>query len=102
MTISASLADFNIITGILLIVAYIIIDGLYAYYTIQISKRNALSAATTSGIMHFLLAIGVLNYVQNFLYVIPLAIGSWLGTYIVVKRHNIPEKTPLLHENLES
>ena len=35
--------------------------------------------------MHFLIAFGVLNYVQYYLYVLPLALGSWIGTYIVVK-----------------
>lgn len=101
MNIPASIQDFDIVTGVLLVVAYIVIDGLYAYYTIQVSKRNALRAATTSGIMHFLLAIGVLNYVHNFLYVIPLAIGSWIGTYIVITRHEI-EKEVSLQSNLES
>lgn len=101
MNIASLIQDFSVIKGILLIVAYIIIDGLYAYYTIQVSKRNALRAATTSGIMHFLLAIGVLNYVQNFLYVIPLAIGSWIGTYIVITRHEIEKEVPL-QSNLES
>ncbi len=66
MNLHDLIANFNIVTGVLLIVAYIIIDGLYAYYTIQIAKRNAFKAATTSGVMHFLLAIGVINYVHNF------------------------------------
>ena len=93
MNISASLQDFNLLTGVLLTVAYVVIDGLYAYYTIQVSKRHPVRAATTSGIMHFLLALGVLNYVQNFFYVIPLAIGSWIGTYLIVRRQKIKEAT---------
>lgn len=59
---------------------------MYAYYTLQVTKRNAFSSATTGALMHFLLAVGVLNYVQNYLYLFPLALGSWIGTFIVVKK----------------
>ncbi len=41
--------------------------------------------------MHFLLAFGVVNYVGNFLYVVPLALGSWIGTYLVVRREEIKD-----------
>lgn len=91
MNISLSLEGFSILTALILTGVYIIIDGLYAHYTIQISKRRPVAAATTSGLMHLLMAVGVLNYVNNFLYVIPLAIGSWIGTYIVVKHHHTKE-----------
>ena len=91
MNITLSLEGFNILTALILIGVYIVIDGLYAHYTIQISKRRPVAAATTSGLMHFLMAVGVLNYVHNFLYVIPLAIGSWIGTYLVVRHHHTKE-----------
>ena len=58
---------------------------MYAYYTQSIVKKRAVISATTGALMHFLIAFGVLNYVQNFLYVVPLALGSWVGTYLVVK-----------------
>jgi hypothetical protein len=32
------------------------------------------------------LNLSVLNYVQNYLYLIPLALGSWIGTFIIVKK----------------
>ncbi len=88
------------LTAVILIGVYIVIDGLYAHYTIQISKRRPVAAATTSGMMHFLMAIGVLNYVHNFLYIIPLAIGSWVGTYLVVLYHH--KRESLVPPNLES
>ncbi len=67
-------------------VAYILVDGLYAYYTLSVTRLRPLAAATTGFLMHFILAFGVLNYVNNFLYIIPLAFGSFLGTYIIVHR----------------
>ena len=69
--------------------AYFLIDALYAYYTLAVVGREAFKSASIGAFMHFLLAFGVINYVQNFLYIIPLAAGSWLGTYFAVKRVKI-------------
>lgn len=77
--------DFSILLAVGVFAAYILVDGLYAYYTIAVVKRAAVKAATTGAAMHFLLALGVLSYVKNYLYIIPLALGSWLGTYMVVR-----------------
>jgi hypothetical protein len=74
------------VTAAIVFAVYIILDGMYAYYTVAVSDKKAFRAATTGAAMHFLLAIGVLSYVQNYLYIIPLALGSWIGTYFVVKK----------------
>lgn len=83
--------NFDIFLALFIFVAYFIIDGLYAYYTFSVVKKKPFAAATTGFIMHFMLAFGVINYVNNFLYVIPLALGSWFGTYLVVwmEKNNI-------------
>ncbi len=86
MNINSDLASFNFGLAIVIFVAYVIVDGMYAHYTLQVTKKKQYSAATTGALMHFLIAFGVLSYVQNYLYIIPLALGSWLGTFIVVKR----------------
>lgn len=86
MNISSAWSSFNFETACIIFVAYVVVDGMYAYYTLQVTKRKPFSAATTGALMHFLLAVGVLNYVQNYLYLIPLALGSWIGTFIVVKK----------------
>lgn len=86
MNIYVAWSSFDFKIALIVLIAYILVDGMYAYYTLQVTKRKPFSSATTGALMHFLLAFGVLNYVQNYLYLIPLAIGSWIGTYIVVKR----------------
>ncbi len=78
--------EFDLLTAFLILVVYIVVDGMYAYYTLKVSEKKPVHAATSGALMHFLLAVGVLSYVQNYLYIIPLAVGSWIGTYIVVKR----------------
>lgn len=70
--------------ALLVFVAYVLIDGMYAYYTIAVTKQRPVASASVGALMHFLIAFGVLNYVQNYLYLIPLALGSWVGTYLIV------------------
>ena len=78
--------SFNFIVAIGILIAYIIIDGMYAYYTLLVTNKKPFASATIGALMHFLIAVGVLNYVHNYLYIIPIAIGSWIGTYFVVKK----------------
>lgn len=85
--------NFDPTTALLIFLAYIIIDGLFAYYTQMVISKKPLLSATSGALIHFLLAFGVINYVQNYLYIIPLALGSWVGTYLVVKRISPKQKT---------
>lgn len=78
--------DFDFGLAALVFAAYLVIDALYAQYTYAVVKKNPMQAANIGFIMHFLLAFGVINYVGNFLYIVPLALGSWVGTYLVVRR----------------
>jgi hypothetical protein len=72
----------------LVLAVYILIDGMYAYYTLAVADKNALRSANTGALMHFLIAFGVISYVQNYLYILPLALDSWIGTYLVVVRES--------------
>ena len=73
-------------TAFIVFIAYVVVDGMYAYYTLAVADKKPVRAATVGALMHFLIAVGVLSYVQNYLYIIPLALGSWIGTYAVVLR----------------
>lgn len=78
-------AHFNLPNAALILVAYFVLDGLYAFYTIKVTEKRPVAAATIGAFMHFIIAFGVLSYVQSFLYIVPIAIGSWLGTYTMVR-----------------
>ncbi|HQU08182.1 MAG: hypothetical protein B7X04_03885 [Parcubacteria group bacterium 21-54-25] len=86
MNLAAAWASFDVRIAALIFVAYAAVDALYAYYTLQVVQRRPYTAATAGAFMYFLLAIGVLSYVHNILYLIPLAAGSWVGTFFVVRR----------------
>jgi hypothetical protein len=79
-----SVQSFNLLVALGVMLAYFIVDAMYAHYTLSVAELKAISAANTGALMHFLLALGVLSYVQNYLYIIPIAIGSWFGTYVIV------------------
>jgi hypothetical protein len=80
------MADFSWTIAAAVFVAYFLIDILYALYVISVGKRAAFQAAVISSMLYSLAAYGVVTYSKNFLYVIPLALGAFLGTYVVVKR----------------
>ena len=75
--------NLNWYIAISLFVSYMVIDGLYAYYTYAVVEKKPIVSANIGFVMHFLLAFGVISYVNNFWYVVPLAVGSWVGTYLV-------------------
>lgn len=87
-SVQSTYSEFNWLLAIGVLLAYLLVDAMYAYYTLSITKRKAIAAATTGALMHFLLALGVLSYVQNYLYIVPIAIGSWIGTYLIMKRES--------------
>jgi hypothetical protein len=77
--------DFSWAVAAAVFIAYFLIDILYALYVIYVGKRAAFKAAVTSSVLYSLAAYGVITYSKNFIYIIPLAIGAFLGTYVVVK-----------------
>ena len=78
--------DFDLGIAAIVFFAYIFTDGIYAFYSMSVNRQRPFAAATSSSLIHLLLAFGVLSYVQNILYIIPIALGSWVGTYLVVRR----------------
>lgn len=76
--------DFSWSTALLILLVYIVVDMLYAYYIIQVEQRNPIKAAVVSSVLYSLLAFGVVSYSRNILYLFPLATGAFIGTYLTV------------------
>jgi len=83
---TGAINHFDIKIAISIFLVYILVDGLYAKYTLDVANYNEFRAATTGTTIHFLLAFGIISYTQNWLYIFPLAMGSWFGTFIAVKK----------------
>lgn len=61
------------------------IDALYALYTIRLTERKALQAAFFGTTIHLLTVFTVISYTKNYIYIVPLLLGSFAGTYCMVK-----------------
>ena len=77
--------DFSPVTAALVFATYVVIDVLYAAYIIAVGDRRAVRAAALSSVIYSLLAFGVVTYSENPAYVVPLAAGAFLGTFITVR-----------------
>jgi len=77
--------DFSWYTAVIVFVIYILFDILYALYVMCVSQQRALRASVISSILYSIGAYGVMNYLENPLYIIPLACGAFIGTFIAVK-----------------
>lgn len=66
--------------------AYGAVDALYAYYTLCVTRRQALRAAFCSVGIYLLIGTGVLAFTRSAWYLLPAAAGGFLGTFAVVKR----------------
>ena len=84
-SIAGYYTEFSWLTALMVLGAYIVLDILYAYYTIAVGRLLPARAATTGSIMYFLLAVGVVNYSHNPLYLGSVVVGSWIGTFAVVE-----------------
>lgn len=69
---------------LLVFAAYFLIDVLYAGYTLAVVERRPFLSANLAALIYLLLAVGILNFTENATYLVPMVVGSWLGTYVTV------------------
>lgn len=79
------MSDFNWPTAVLVFGVYVVFDILYALYVLCVSRKQAVAASAISSVLYSLGAYGIMTYLHNPWYVMPLACGAFLGTYIAVK-----------------
>ena len=59
-------------------------DSLAALYVRRVSSGEALQAGVISILLTIVIAYSVINYVRDWRYLIPIALGSGLGTYLTL------------------
>jgi hypothetical protein len=84
------MSEFSYTTATMVFMTYVVIDMLYAWYVICVGARRAYTAATLTAIIYSLLAFGVVSYSKNIWYLVPLASGAFIGTFVTVRFY--PEK----------
>lgn len=80
-----SFQQINIWIFLGLIVLYFILDIIYSNYVISIGRLRALKTANYSTFLMFLTGLATFEYVQNIWYLLPICLGSWLGSFISIK-----------------
>lgn len=83
-SIVAAWNEFDVLLALGIFAAYFILDILYVYYTLAVTRLRSIAAANTSLLIYLIAAFGVINYVGNFLYIVPMAMGAWFGTFATV------------------
>jgi hypothetical protein len=77
--------EFNWLGAVGLFFASFALDAVFALYTFAVVKHNAIQAGFWSLLTYLLMAVGILNFVNNRWYIVPLALGAFGGAYAVVK-----------------
>ena len=63
----------------------LVLDVVWARYTVMIQRRSAMAAASYAILILGLGAIGITAYVDEPLYLIPACAGAFIGTYGTVR-----------------
>ncbi len=77
---------FNFSYGILLFFIALILDAVFALYTFSVTKHQPMKAGLYSALTYLLGALGIVSFVNNKLYVIPLSLGAFLGAFLIVEK----------------
>ena len=85
MSLHEAAAQFNWFVAVGLFVLYVLVEYLDSSLTLLITRHQSVRSATTTFILYIILGIEVLAFVNNYLYVIPTALGAWLGVYTLVE-----------------
>lgn len=77
--------EFSWGIALILLFGFIAYDFIYAIYYIFVSKKNAFMAANSACALYLIGSFSTVAYLGNLFYLIPIILGSYIGTYIAVK-----------------
>jgi hypothetical protein len=86
------LSEVNIWICLFLFAVYFVYDVLYAKFIISVQKLQSTLSATISGAMYVISAIGIIKYTDNPWYLLPVAMGASLGTFVFIRREKNKQK----------
>lgn len=96
-----NLDSFDIRLGIIIFLTYFVLDMFYAYYILCIESRQNLMSSFMAGMITSLSAFGVVTFSKNMLYIIPLFLGAFAGTYCTMKLKEILQSRKRKVDNAE-
>jgi hypothetical protein len=88
---------FNLPVAITIFLGSLLIDILWTFTVMRTAEKKALESAFFSSAVTLLAGLITIEYVQNRWYLIPAALGGFMGNYLTLKwelRHNKPATPP--------
>jgi hypothetical protein len=79
------LSEISIWLWIALFFIYLTFDAIYILYIQSVQVVKPIKAANLSVILFLLTAYGTIEYVNNFINIIPIIFGAWLGSFLTLK-----------------
>jgi hypothetical protein len=92
---------FDINIALFIFITYFILDMFYAYYILCIESRQNLMSSFMAGMITSLSAFGVVSFSKNMIYVIPLFLGAFAGTFVTMKIKEILQSRKRNVDNAE-
>lgn len=93
MSLSEAAQNFNVLAAVGLFGFYLFVEMLDSSLTFSLTQHKSVRSAIVTFILYTTLAIEVVAIVANYLYVIPVALGAAIGSYLVVEYEK--KKRPL-------
>jgi hypothetical protein len=75
---------FNPLTAAGVVLATAATDAVYVMFTSAVVARRRIPAANWSSLWYLLSSYAVINYTENWIYVMFAALGSWLGAFATI------------------
>jgi zinc transporter ZupT len=85
MTLSEAAQNFNFFIASGLFVFYLFVEMLDSSLTFSLTQHKSIRSAVVTFILYTTIAIEIAALITNYLYVIPVALGAAIGSYIVVE-----------------
>jgi NhaP-type Na+/H+ or K+/H+ antiporter len=82
---SQAMEEFSIFVAFGLFVFYLIVEMLDSSLTFSLTQHKSVRSAIVTFILYTTIAIEVVAIVANYLYIMPVALGAAIGSYVVVE-----------------
>src|SRR6476620_552442 len=99
MSFREALDNFNVLAAIGFFIFYLFIEMLDSSLTFSLTQHKSVRSAVVTFVLYITLAVEIIAIVSNYLYIIPVALGAALGSYLTVEYEK--KKRPLQAKNLD-
>jgi Na+-transporting NADH:ubiquinone oxidoreductase subunit NqrB len=85
--------NISILAAVGLFLFYFVVEMLDSSLTFSLTQHKSIRSALVTFILYTTLAVEVVAIISNYLYIVPVALGAALGSYVIVEYEK--KKRPL-------